>query len=81
MSQNGVVLGEELGLEDLWSVGMKQYTDKNWQNAIDSMEKALELFAQYEEQTRHCLEKCKNTGLFGNVHSIKCFVTLYQHVH
>ena len=35
--QNGAVLGVEENLENMWKQGMQSYSDKRWQEAIESI--------------------------------------------
>ena len=38
------------------------YTDQKWQEAVDMVKEALQLFYQYDNQTLHCVKKCKAEG-------------------
>ena len=46
--QNGAVLGVEENLENMWKQGMQSYSDKRWQEAIESIEQSLKLYEMYQ---------------------------------
>lgn len=63
LHKNGLSLGEDQRIEDLWNVGLNSYSDQQWEQCIDMLEEALRLFNQYENATFSCLKMCKDEGI------------------
>ena len=61
--QNGAVLGEEENLQNMWKQGMQSYSNKNWQEAIESIEQSLKLYQMYQNATKLCLKTCANSSM------------------
>ena len=72
--QNGAVLGVEENLENMWKQGMQSYSDKRWQEAIESIEQSLKLYEMYQNATKLCLKACVNTSTLVCIQSRQCSV-------
>ena len=63
LHKNGLSLGEDQRIEDLWNSGLDSYSDQHWELSIDMMEEAVRLFNQYENHTFSCLKRCRDEGI------------------
>ena len=62
LCQNGVSLGEDLSMEEVWDAGLASYTDGRWSACVDLMEETVRLFNLYEKHTLQCLRDCRNAS-------------------
>ena len=57
-----MTLGHDATLEGVWEKGLQSYSAQHWEECIERINKAQELFQEYQNATMHCLRSCRDTG-------------------